>query len=489
MSKKRIHIDELFRRGLGNMQMPVAGDDWAVMQAQIAAAQKERKRRRAIWWWLFGLLLVAGGSLSTYSILNSKENATSPLVVKDTPVTLPQNNRTNGITSGTENETFDIQNTTTAEDGANEGQNSANANNTNNSFADNTNRNNTSTSSNGRHSNVNRTTATDNGEPQSATQSGGDDENNTSTQNGEGTETNAADNGTSSNGNTPKPNDENPIPPAPAATQQSAVNTAIDSVPDDENNGEEAEQATAKETAVPPLPTKALKKLSIIQLGLGFVPTFVHWQTPQNTRYGQILKQGGKSTSSSGINFSADFRITNKWWIGSGVDISNIKSKGNYKYTHQIYDSIPVLGTGGEIKGYFHTNFRDTSHNYYLQSTYTFISIPIQTWYNFPLNQKTGILLGSNVQFHYLAMARGEYINPNTLFSQKATANNDQFRKLNFSVALQLGYYYTISNRWRFESVVQLQQMGKSLFSDNVGANVRLQSIGLNMGIVYNLMR
>lgn len=477
MSKKRIHIDELFRRGLGNMQMPVAGDDWAVMQAQIAAAQKERKRRRAIWWWLFGLLVVVGGSLSAYSVLNSKENTNAPLIVNETSTENSlQKNKQNGITSGIENETLDAQSSTATKDGANKNQSNTN-----------TKSNNTSTSRKGSHNNALRTATSDNGKLQSNTQSGGDDGDNTSTQNGEGTKTNDEDNGTLSNGNTPKPNDENPIPPAPAPNQQSVINAATDSVPDDKNSEKEQQAKPAKEATPPPV--KSLNKPSIARFGLGFTPAFGNWQLPQNTRYGQILKQGRQATYGMGASFTADFRLTDKWWIGSGVDVSNIKSRGNYNYTHQIYDSIPVLGSGGEIKGYFYTNFRDTAHNYNLSSSYTFISVPVQAWYSIPLNQKTGILLGSNVQLNYLAMARGEYINPNTLFSQKATANNNQFRKLNFSVAIQMGYYYTISNRWRFEGVLQMQQMGKSVFSNKVGTNVRLQSIGLNIGVVYNLMR
>lgn len=484
MSKKRIHIDELFRRGLGNMQMPVAGDDWAVMQARLAAVQQKRKRRRAIWWWLFGLLVVAGGSLSVYSILENKESAASQLIVEETSTTLPQNKSANGITSSAENETFDTQNSTIAKDGAAEVQNSTNANNT---LADNNKLNNNSTSSKGLNSNTAGTTIIDKDNPLTTKQNQSDgDGNNTHTKKGDGKNLDEGDNTLQSN-KSPKPNDENPIPPTPAANQQSAVNAAIDSIPNDNSSEKEQEAKQVKEATLPSV--KLLNKPSIARFGLGFAPAFGSWQLPQNTRYGQIMKQGRQAAYGVGASFTADFRLTDKWWIGLGVDVSNVKSRGSYNYTHQIYDSIPVFGPGGEIKGYFYTNFRDTAHNYNLSSAYTFISVPVQAWYNIPINQKTGILLGSNVQLNYLAMAGGEYINPNTLFSQKATASNTQFRKLNFSVAIQMGYYYTINSKWRFEGVLQLQQMGKSIFSNSVGADVRLQSIGVNAGIVYNLMR
>ena len=480
MSKKRIHIDEFFRRGLGNMQMPVAGDDWAVMQAQLAAAQQKRKRRRAFWWWLFGLLLVVGGSLSVYSLVSNKEENNVPLVVNEKEVdnSLPNNTANSSI----EKETAAPESSSTTQGDVYKNSNAANADLNDNSNQTTDSR---SKSTKGKQTSTPKP-ATGKGGAQSESQStvkpaenNSKQENtkNTSEKDTEGTNTD----------NTLQPNDENTIPPANTTNQQTITTSAIDSVPS-ENSSEEEEQAKkAKETTSPT--DEIVNKFSVARFGLGFAPAVGNWQVQQNTRYGQILKQGGQSAYGVGASFTTDFRLTDKWWIGSGVDVSNISSRGNYNYTHQIYDSIPVLGPGGEIRGYFYTNFRDTAHNYNLQSTYTFITIPVQAWYNIPLNQKTGIMLGSNVQFHYLAMAKGEYINPNTLFSQKATVNNDQLRKINFSVAIQMGYYYSINDKWRFEGVLQMQQMGKSMFSNSVGADVRLQRIGLNVGIVYNLMR
>lgn len=476
MSKKRIHIDELFRRGLGNMQMPVAGDDWAAMQAQLAAAQQKRKRRRAIWWWLFGLLLVAGGSLSVYSVVNNRDENSAPLVVNETGV---DNSLPNSTSNSKEKETSYDQSPSPKKDGVTKNQDSNNANaDLNNNLSQTAYS--KSKSTKGKQTNTFKPAK---GEENLQGEAQSTEDNTESNELPKSTE-NAPDKGTD---NTP-PNYENPIPPANTTSQQTVTTTKTDSVPSD-NSSEEEKLAKAKKAKETTPPAKLLNKPSVARFGLGFAPAIGNWQAPQNTRYGQILKQGGRSSYGTGVSFTADFRITNKWWLGSGVDVSAISSRGNYNYTHQIYDSIPVIGPGGEIKGYFYTNYRDTSHNYNLHSVYTFVTIPVQTWFNIPLNQKTGIILGSNVQFHYLAMAKGEYINPNTLFSQNASVNNGQFRKLNFSVALQMGYYYTLSNKWRFEGVLQMQQMGKSMFTNSVGADVRLQSIGLNLGIVYNLMR
>ena len=459
------------------MQMPDAGNDWAAMQAQLAAAQKKRKRRFVFWWWFAGLLLLAGGGAGLmYFGASDNANPSSPSaqVQNNNALATPKQGVESANTPSLANaegntSPSNYENSINTPDGGdNTGQESSSERRANNSSPK-------PTQSNGKgNSNSAQTTNAGDGESKpSSTQQ--------QTTTGTEPQNTTADN-SPKEGGSEEANETNTFVELGTQATPNGVDSVKTKKEKDAKNAEEANNRNGNPD------TETVNRKSKFVLGLGFSALGLNWQS-ENSTYGQILKQGKRPSGGMQVATNVYLKITENWQVGSGVHINSIRNNGRYNYSHQIYDSVPVLGPNGEIRGYFHVNFRDTTHNYNLSSSYTYITIPLHAMYTIPLTQKTGIEVEGSIEAHYLAFARGQYINPNNLFAENATANNGQFRKLNFGGALRVGYYYMFSNRWRFQADLQMQQMANSLFKPNLGVALRPQSIGFAIGLSYNITK
>lgn len=462
MSKKRIHIDELFRRGLGNMQLPVSGSDWGDMQAMIAAAQKRRKRI-VLWWWFTGLFLVLGtGALITYNYSNNAAKSAVATSVTSSS-TQPLQNKPNTSEGVNQNITSPQQNKTATQNNTGDntqlgGEKSINPKSVNTASK----------------KSPNKT-------PEQPKQSSKLQKNNSDKTLGEGTpetqlpqkdidgEKTKDVEDTNSTNNNPE------IPVAPAIA----------------DNAEKADSTPTPNTPPPTKPSKGDKgskprKTGFSGISLSAGPAINTFGISNATNYGRIRNAGDKLGIGVGALIAGDYEWK-KFTFTGGIGFNSIGGGGRYNYKRQIWDSVPVLGPGG-IVGYFYKNFRDTSLNYTINNRFNYLTLPIQASYMIYEGKKSGFLVGMGLQVQYLLNAQGEYINPYNLFKFDLSKTPGFVKKWNVGGNIRLGYYYDISDNFTLNIAFNYTQSNRMLNKD-IDVAIKPRSIGLEMGIKYNLVK
>lgn len=470
MTKKRIHIDDFFRRGLGNMQLPVDGNDWFAMQASLAAAQKRRKRR-IMWLWVIGvLLLVATG---TGIFFASSENSSQQQLAQQTTSSTEQ--QVNSGTSAINPQSGNVQTQSAETTSSNNGLDADNTKTQSESkFADDNKSIRPKQKTAPKQSGNNKSGGKETTDKSSTDNSAGAGSKETSTK-----ETENKGHNTSIEAN----NNETPM----ADTKPLVIATNDTTKPQ-----EESEPLVAKVDSIEPEPKTTTKptlgKLSPFSIGFNLSPTASMFAAQNQTKYGSILRNGTKNGLAIASLITINYKINN-WSFGSGLGITSVGTRGNYRYTHQVYDSVPVFNPVGQIIGYFYTNFRDSSQNLTISSRYTYVTLPLQASYNLKLTEKLGLQFGGSVQLQRLASVSGETISPFSLFSTDAAKHKDVLRKWNASVAIQAGVYYELSSQWQVNAGLQMSRFASGVYSNAIGTVVRPRNFGLHLGINYNLTK
>lgn len=482
MAKKKIHIDELFRRELGDMKMPVDSNDWSAMQAQIAAEQDKRKRR-VFWWWFAGIaLLLLIGAATTYYLLDAN-NSQSETVIAENTTSTPSVEKPSETETQPQKEN-EIENSTSSQPANNEPSSpeSVEA------------KTNDSPSSTFKPSNAKEETE----EPKDKV----DEElrrklesfknrrnrnNNGKEDSGENTRTKGTD--------TPYPKKEQQtlpkITPKPNSTENNDSNTTKETtatkvvLPDSTKAADDSLKAVDKNMLRRSKATKPNPSFSPFSLGLHIGGASNNYVADNNSQLGRIVNSSNENSFVASAEFSANYKIKD-FEINSGIGIKNISQSINYNITRQIFDSIPVFNPQGQIIGYFYTNFRDTAYTQIGISNLNYITLPIGITYNKEINPKSGLRFSANTTIHYLEFATGDYINPFNLFGMSVDQNRDLFRRWNLGLGASVGYYYTIKPQWILEASINYSTLVNGIFDDRIGTAIRPSSIGINVGIRYN---
>lgn len=473
MTKKRIHIDDFFRRGLGNMQLPVEGNDWFAMQASLAAAQKGRKRR-IMWLWVVGVLLLLGTGTGIYFLSDTKDTNTPAFAQQQTTSSAEQQASSNISSPSPQNGSAQTQSTETANSNSGLGSDV------------------TTTQSESKFADDNKSV-----QPKQKTapkQTGNNKSGGKETTDKPSTD-NVAVTGskeTSTAKETENKENSKPIEASHEETPMADTKPLVIATNDTTKPQEESEPLLAKVDSIEPEPktTKnpTFGKLSPFSIGFNLSPTASMFAAQSQTKYGSILRNGTKNGLAIASLITVNYSINN-WMLGTGLGFTSVATRGNYRYTHQVYDSVPVFNTGGQIIGYFYTNFRDSSQNLTIGSRYTYITLPLQASYNLKLTEKIGLQFGGSIQLQRLASVSGEVISPFSLFSTDAAKQKDVLRRWNASVAIQTGVYYKLSPQWQLNAGMQLSSFARGVYSNAIGTVVRPRNFGLHLGVNYNLTK
>ncbi len=472
MTKKRIHIDDFFRRGLGNMQLPVDGNDWFAMQASLAAAQKRRKRR-VMWLWVLGVLLILGTGTGIYLVGNEKSN---PEVIAQQQTTAAGEQQTNSNTAATHPNNEGTQILPAETNSGSLGSDNTSSSDLLQSKAENT-------SQSPKQNKIRKQSSNS----KSSGKEGIDGNS------GADKATDVSSNSTSTVSETENTDDEKPVmiegDETPTAETKPLVIAANDTTLPQE---EDAEPSLARVDSIEP-EQKATKhptrsKLSPFNIGFNLSPTASMFAAQNQTKYGSILRNGTKSGLAIASLVTINYNINN-WSFGTGLGVTSVATRGNYRYTHQVYDSVPVLNPGGQVVGYFYTNFRDSSQNLTINSRYTYITLPLQVSYNLAFTDKLGLQLGGSIQLQRLAGVSGEAISPFSLFSVDVTKQKNVLRRWNASIAIQAGAYYKLNPQWQINAGLQMSRFTSGVYSNAIGTVIRPRNFGLHLGVNYNLTK
>lgn len=483
MAKKKIHIDELFRRELGDMKMPVDTNDWAAMQAQIAAEQNKRKRR-ALWWWFAGIALLLTGSLTTYYLLSSENTKQNDIVVENaTPspsIKKPQANNTPlSIDRETENTTSNL-----STDGKETTPNNAETNSSDKPLS----------------SSKQPSTKKETKKPKSnispelkkrllelKNRQNGKQKDNGNSEGSTGNGRGGMDSPYPKNERrnkpkeTPKPSTTNDID---SNTNKETTTTKV-ATPDSTKTVDDSSKIVDGNMLRRSRATKSKLELSPFSLGFHIGGATNNFVAENNSQLGRIINSENENSIALSAEISANYKIKN-FEINSGIGVRTIHQSVNYNYTHQIKDSVPVLSPQGDIIGYFYTNFRDTTHDLFGSSSFQYVTIPIGVTYNKEINQKSGVRFSANTTLHYLEFVTGDYINPFNLLGMSVDRNRDLFRKWNLGLGASIGYYSKISEQFTFEGSINYNTLTNGIFDNRIGTAIRPSSIGINVGIRYN---
>lgn len=474
--------------------MPVNGDDWAAMQAQLAAGDNKRKRR-FVWWWLAGILFLAGSSVVTYSLLSndSPKNTIAESTTVQTPSAEGNATQADDLNTST-NEGAKTENTSSLPSSS--GQETGNTSEP------------TNTTTMGSSSKSNQSKVKGSSDPsQSVTNNGKETQPSTKGTNNKGKQSSKEDK--QPNDATPQEDDKENNKDKQDNTEQHNPNTipngdkqpvTLDSNSKKQEGTEFQEdntptQPTAKEVEKKPkkptdstTKTKEYKPFSFsFKLGSGAST----YNSSGTTNFGRIVNAANQTALALNGSFMVNYSIPKleNLEVQAGLGFNSYANSGNYNYTHQTYDSVPVLNPQGQVIGYFYTNFRDTSHNFSLQSRYTYITLPVGIAYSFPIGNNSGIRLAGNVSAQYLAGASGEYINPFNLFKLNVNDNKDLFRKWNMGFSASAGYFYKLKNGITLEGGLQYSTQTNGLFDNRIGTAIRPSSIGIQIGLKYNITK
>ncbi len=479
MAKKKIHIDELFRRELGDMKMPVDSNDWAAMQTQIAAEQNKRKRR-ALWWWFMGIALLLSGSATTYYLLPSEstkprnivENTTSTPSVETPTETSPQ--------KGNEIENT-ISNQPTNSESTSPESAEAKTNNTPKSAS--------------KSSNIKEETEKPKSKIDEELRRKLESFKNRRNRNNNGKEDSDKNMGNKGEKmGTPYPKNERRNKPKetlkPAikvyedSTAKETTTTKVitsDSTKTVDDSLKVVDENMLRRSKV----AKPKPSFSPFSLGLHIGGASNNYVADNNSQLGRIVNSSNENSFVASAEFSANYKIKD-FEINSGIGIKNISQSINYNITQQIFDSIPVFNPQGQIIGYFYTNFRDTAYTQIGISNLNYITLPIGITYNKEINPKSGLRFSANTTLHYLEFATGDYINPFNLFGMSVDGNRDLFRRWNLGLGASVGYYYSFKPQWTLEASINYSTLVNGIFDDRIGTAIRPSSIGINVGIRYN---
>ena len=93
-------------------------------------------------------------------------------------------------------------------------------------------------------------------------------------------------------------------------------------------------------------------KLSPLSIGFSLGGALNSFTADENSNFGRILNNGNQPALGFNALFTANYAIKN-FEINSGLGVNSITNSGNYNYTHQTKDSIPVLDPLNNIIGYY----------------------------------------------------------------------------------------------------------------------------------------
>lgn len=143
--------------------------------------------------------------------------------------------------------------------------------------------------------------------------------------------------------------------------------------------------------------------------------------------------------------------------IGTGINYYQInQSLGDpMRLNYQIYDSIPVYDSGGNLINYLNFNYRDTASTTGLVNPkYNYMGLSLRVGYAFRLSPKWSLTTSINANPSYLISAKGttlsEALKPSLL-------DVSRLNRFQLQGDVNIGVTYDIDEKWKASLVANLQ--------------------------------
>ena len=174
-----------------------------------------------------------------------------------------------------------------------------------------------------------------------------------------------------------------------------------------------------------------------------------------------LARQGDQSMAflNAGLHLE---RTKNNFGFSAGVEKSSFGYKGTYNVTRNIYDSIPVLNTQGQVIGYFRLNYRDSNYISQFSNQITYASVPLWANTNVRLNANINLKLGLGIQFGRMIQAKGIDMNLSTLAFEEI---KNKLNKNALCAGMNLGVEYKLNPKWTLSAEGLYQRNLLSVYS------------------------
>lgn len=206
-----------------------------------------------------------------------------------------------------------------------------------------------------------------------------------------------------------------------------------------------------------------------------------------NATYNTIRNNADKGMLqyTGGIEFGV---MAGKNQFSSGLNYTAQTWESDYNYTYKLFDSIPYYDTGRVLKGYFLFPKKDTTMNESRSVTLTNIQLPISYNRLWDLNARLRLSAGLSTILSYTVKAEGDKIishENRQLYYYSRLKNQEQ--SFNIAPAVNFGLQYQLSSQWMLAGNLGGNISLRSRFKPAFGARDYPYSAGLNLKLIYLL--
>ncbi len=206
-----------------------------------------------------------------------------------------------------------------------------------------------------------------------------------------------------------------------------------------------------------------------------------------NATYNTIRNDADKGMLqyTGGIEFGV---MAGKNQYSSGLNVTAQTWNSNYNYTYKLFDSIPFYDTGRVLKGYFLFPKKDTTMNESRSVTLTNIQLPISYNRLWDLNERLRLSAGLSTILSYTVKAEGDKMishENRQLYYYSRLKNQEQ--SFNVAPAVSFGLQYQLSSQFMLAGNLGGNISLRSRFKPSFGAREYAYSTGLNIKLIYLL--
>jgi hypothetical protein len=205
-----------------------------------------------------------------------------------------------------------------------------------------------------------------------------------------------------------------------------------------------------------------------------------------NDFYNSVRKSADKPSASWSKGFEVGI-LNYKTQFSIGVQASRQTFVSTYKYNYKVYDSLPVYNPGRtQIIGYFLLRGRDTFINEENKVKLNKIQVPLSFSRIVSFGTKTSLVFGTSMVLDYSSKAIGtKMLNPqnNQLYYYKTLQSFE--RRFNVLPSLNFGINHQLGKNIMLQSSLYGNAAVFGRFKNNFGANEQAVNLGINLKLLY----
>lgn len=206
-----------------------------------------------------------------------------------------------------------------------------------------------------------------------------------------------------------------------------------------------------------------------------------------NATYNNIRNKADKGMIqyTGGIEFGV---MAGNNQYAAGLNYTSQQWTSNYHYTYKLFDSIPYYDSGRVLVGYFLFPKKDTTMNESRTVTLSHIQLPLSYSRLWNLNERLSLSAGLSGILSYTVKAEGDKMishENRQLYNYSRLKNQEQ--SFNIAPAISFGLRYQLSNQLMLSGSMGGNMNLRSRFKSSFGAREYAYSTGINLKIIYLL--